>query len=188
MTVRRRIILAALAVGVVGILGTLIWAASSEETVPKISFSLSRDPNHLSRAPNAGTELAIINVTNCGVHTVSLRDWGLDYAGREIVPLYSPSCNQFTVRGSNSFQLPFVTPPEFSYRFTVLPWHVWCAVERETWSNKLRRKIRNLPLVGSALGKPHRYYISGHVSAVEFYSFHEPPPTNLIEGPKPDFN
>ena len=68
MTVRRRILLAALAVGVVGILVVLIWSAGPREPEPKLSFAVCGYTND-------GAKYAILTISNnefCSLNVAEL--------------------------------------------------------------------------------------------------------------------
>src|SRR5689334_8964647 len=65
MTVRRRILFAALAVGVVGTLVVLIWSAGPKDAKPKLEFTLLGYANRTHK-------FGIVKVTNRDQHALSM--------------------------------------------------------------------------------------------------------------------
>src|SRR5262245_44055244 len=91
MSKRVRIFLAALAVGVVGALVVLIWWAGSEESAPKLGFTLRGYTTTTLVPAGNNAKLATITVTNCGDNPATLERFSILFESERFEPLHISS-------------------------------------------------------------------------------------------------
>jgi len=146
MSVRRRILLATLALGVVGTLVVLIWTSGPKDATPKLSFVLVGYTNNVGRC-------GIVRVTNCGTSAVCLTAMGMAFE------------NEFTVKYPFHFPWPMVLKAGESTTggFTIETnprWRACYWVKRDSWSNRFRPRLQKLPLIGSRIELYDEYKIT----------------------------
>ena len=153
MTVRRRIFLAALAVGVVGTLVVLLWSAGPKDTEPKLEFTLLGYTNGVVKE-------AIIGITNCEPSGIALHFAEVQFDEEPIhgpdpafLANHSIDGHSFRVESVSLTESPGVGTP-------TARWRVQFVVTRRTLSNALRWKLKKLPLIGHHIDAPRIYHVT----------------------------
>jgi len=170
MTVRRRILLAALALAVVAIVVALIWSAGAKDSEPKLEFTLAGYTN--------GPQAAIFVSEKCGLVTVrNLSKSAVTLSGYETLlecNMFQPFCNFSGLRanlapGGSCTMLPAVSVttkvgnPNEPIGSTTSRWRLKCTVERQTLSNRMRRAAQKLPVIGRHIDSPPGYTVYSDV-------------------------
>jgi len=153
MTVRRRILLAALTLVVVATLIVVALPSGGESSPPKLSFTLCG-------YTNGAAKFAIVTITNWEGCAVSLERWYYQAEGKydlkRVVTVPGPTKVAGRQFCTISFELPVyharLDPPE--------RWRITATARRETLSNKLRLKLRRLPWIGRRVDLPASYHIT----------------------------
>jgi hypothetical protein len=145
MTVRRRILLAALALVVIAT-ACHRRVVGPEDSTPKLSFTLCGYSN--------SSQSRVVAVTNCERCTVSLNDIRIQLEGEQLGLPSTTLPLPVTLSGGSSrtISLPVYIPPDVGSHAAR---QVGCFVQRETFANKLRRKM---PLIGR-IDDPQSYHI-----------------------------
>ena len=159
MSVRRRILLAALAVGVVGTLVVPIWSAGPKDSTPKLEFTLLG-------YTNATGKFAIVKVTNRDQHAISMREMEsvVDNPQQHRLSGLIFGNSTLGVGCSRTTSVPvlkvFSSVSETqTFGSATNRWRVWCYLERATLSNKMRRRLCELPWIGQQIDLPAVYQV-----------------------------
>src|SRR5690242_20193314 len=98
MSVRRRILLAALAVGVVGTLVVLVWSVVPKDAKPKLSFGISG-------YTTVGGKHATVTVTNLSDQNVILSRYTILFETKssEVMPMFDLRSLSVPPRSSATF-------------------------------------------------------------------------------------
>ena len=149
MTLRRRILHAALAVSVVGALVALFWSGGSSQPVPKLSLEF------LGYTTN-GAKLATIKITNRGDRTVKGVRPEVVFEGSGPVFLYDPALSTNLPAGDSYIaHTPIYAPGGIGSETN--RWRVRCRIERKTILNKLRPVLWLVPVIGKYAGPQSEY-------------------------------
>jgi hypothetical protein len=149
MTVRRRILLAALSLVVIATLIVMVWASGDERPRPKLSFVSFISTNGINRVLN----VRITNDDSCSIRLLAER-CQFEGATEPRNPAYGLE-NRLLGRGqsfTNWFFLPTTGPGSHEGRRLRDQW----IVQREMWFTKLRPRLQKLPVVGRKIKQADR--------------------------------
>ena len=160
MSVRRRILLAALALAAVATVVVLFLAVG--EGGPETELSLV-----LCGYTNSEAKLAVIKVTNRGNSALTIKPATIIYGDDRIEQLRLQMLGPFglAARGSTNISLPVFKLSPVDNKIIVFgnstnKWQLLYYLRYETLSNKMRRKRQKLPWIGPHVDSPAYYEIT----------------------------
>src|SRR5580765_5881480 len=160
MSVRRRILLAALAVVVVGTLVVLFWSAGPKDTKPKLSIGISG-------STTAGGKYATVTVTNLSDQNVILSRYTIlfESSSSQPMPMFDLRSLSMPPHGLATFSACLYLNLSLPRRKIVFGdvenrWRLKCFVQRERLSCKLRRALRKIRPLERYIDFPPDYEIT----------------------------
>ena len=140
MRVRHRILLAALGLGVVGVLVVFVWSESRKDSRPKLSFT----PSVITNGTERFFKARVKNNESC---TVILCWWYVGYEGSgALTPAAGFSASTRLAKGE-SVTISFPVEETFLAKVGGRRWQVLCCADRETSFGRFRRRLASLPLL-----------------------------------------
>jgi len=161
MSKRVRIFLGAVAVGVVAGVVVLIWPSGPKDPTPKLSFTLSGYTNFAVGRSNAREICAVVTVVNRGDCPVTVSAYAISPDMRIGNPAnsFTPLGTNLTVGSSCNISPALcwveesLSATRYFFRITGR-WQLHCLMEPQTVSNKLRKRLKRVPLIGPHIGPP----------------------------------
>ena len=105
MSKRRRILLAALAVGVVGTFVVPIWSAGPKDSTPKLGFTLRGYTTTTLVPAGNNAKLATITVTNCGDNPATLERFSILFESERFEPLHIASRERTNIAPGHAYTM-----------------------------------------------------------------------------------
>jgi len=153
MSVRRRILLAALAVGVVGTVVVLIWTLEPKDSTPKLEFTLLGYTNSFLKE-------GVVRVTNCEQRPIGISALGAMFDNDKAPYVFALTDSLIVLKCGESWTNSLLIDPTNYGRDPRSRWAAFYYVERSTFSNRLRIKLRNLPVIGRHIKPPAKWQVT----------------------------
>jgi hypothetical protein len=166
MRVRHRILLAALAVGVVVAVVVLTLPAGHKDNTPKLSFTLGGYTNNIPANDGSTPKIAIVKFTNLSTGPLILKGYDVIFEREHFGERVGASPPGVELDPGNSatvsvlvclYDRPGGKPP---FGSNTESWRLVCVLERRTLANKVRAKLLRLPLIGRRIAPPVHYSIT----------------------------
>jgi len=160
MSKRRRIFLAALAVGAVA--GMIVWALAEggERSPLKLSFTPSVTTNDTARV----FSVRVTNDDSCPVFLIST---SFDFDGRKAIQDAGFFLELTEVAQGQVFSNSLEVPTSSFSSVASVRWRVRCDVIRGTGSNNLRSRLRSLPFVRRMVEEPARESVTSETFGLQ---------------------
>jgi hypothetical protein len=153
MLVRNRILFAALAVGAVASVVSVIWSSGPGDRWPRLSFELCGYTNDVSK-------FAIIKVTNPEDRAIIVDAGALDFETEAMASRDESFGTLFRIEPHSSRTMQLLLYNAGYYGSETRRWRLRYYVQRETILRSIKLKLTNLPLIGGHISEAPSYEIT----------------------------
>ena len=158
MRVRRRILIIVLALAVIATVIVIACTPGDKGVPPRVSFAASGFTNDEPK-------FAIVSITNREGCAVSLNGWHVQPEGKMDLKRSVTVPGPIKLRGGQSCTMLLELPAYHGRLDPPERWRITAIAMRETFSNRLRRRMKGLPLIGPRIEQPRDYRIVSELFA-----------------------